>query len=154
MSHGMLCMPRVEYPTEGLGRAVGSIHCRINVVHTNNVAFMPFIECIELNINMTGAFHGMVLVDHLNRGLVINEQMGWSRAWIAEFMEHGAQIFYAFGSRNGANELGLSTTGCHHWHKLCMVGHSATCIGNDMASNGMMVNGHSMSSVDTTSQLE
>ena len=71
--YGTSCILGMKNLTKGLGCAIRRIHCDINVVHTNNVSFTSFVECIEVYVNMIGAFYEMILVDHFDRSLVVNE---------------------------------------------------------------------------------
>jgi hypothetical protein len=57
-------MTRVQSPTESFGRLISHIDNAGQMVHDNNAAASPFLNCKVLDVNMPGVRCGLSFVDH------------------------------------------------------------------------------------------
>ena len=71
MSHHAADMPGVENPAKRLGESVGRVDDSRDVAHFNVSSSFPVLDGKVLDVNVTGAISGNLVVDHKNSRHVI-----------------------------------------------------------------------------------
>ena len=99
-------------------------------------------------------FGWVILIDHLDGSLVVNEHLGCGLAGITKLMQNCPQVLDGLHSGDSADELCLGATGCNSGSQLGVVCYCTTSIRDDVSGHGTMVCGSCMSSINASVQLE
>ena len=111
MSHATASMARVEHPTKSFGHVVTQVDDTWAVTQDNVALIAPFLNGEVLNLDVARTRSGTRLVDHGNRGLIVNEKRGSTRTESVELLQHVTKVFGGLRACHGSIEFGLGRTG-------------------------------------------
>ena len=79
------------------------------MLEEQNTSVTPFLNGKMLNVNVSGARGGTIIIYHGDRGLIIHKEGSRSSERKMKIRENGSEIFRNLGSINTSNKFCLGT---------------------------------------------
>ena len=68
----------MEDPAQRFRQVVAGVQDARDVVHHNVSLVTPFLYSKMLNVNVSSPRRGLLLIDHVDRSLVVHHQLAWT----------------------------------------------------------------------------
>ena len=107
VAHASARMTRMEDPTQCLRQIVTDIEDTRTMAQDDVTFVAPLLDGKVLNLDMSSARSRPRLVDHRNRGLVVDKQWSGARTKSVEFLEHVTKVFCSLRAGDSGAELSL-----------------------------------------------
>lgn len=158
MSHQAADVTGVKDPSERLGVSIAWIDDARDVVHLDVPISSPLLDGEMLDINVSRARRGSVLIDHGDGGLVVYVERSRTILSKSQLSQDGAKVLGNFCSTDGSYKFALGRTGGNSGLELGLEGNSTTGKAKTIASNrstGLEVSGMSrIDEANKTAEIE
>ena len=132
MSHAAAGVARMKHPAQSFREIVADVHDSWAMVHNDITCVLPFLDGKVLNVDVTRARGGTRFVNHCNRSLIVNEQLGSTGSQGFQFLQNVAKAFDCLRADNCGTELSLSGTGCYWGLDATLASDGSTAKEDDM----------------------
>ena len=126
MAHDAATVSLMEDPAQRFCTVIRGVQNAGNMGHHNLLSVLPILDSKVLDINVARTLGWDLGVNHVDGGLIVHVNGGWSLWREAQFSEDGSEVLDLLGSSNSSKELCFSRTGGSDGLYLRFIGNSST----------------------------
>ena len=153
MAHDAATVSLMEDPAQGFCAVIRGVQNTGTIGHHNLLAVLPILDSEVLDINVARTLGWDLGVNHVDGGLVVHVDGGWSLWREAQFSKDGSEVLDLLGSSNSSKELCFSRTGGSDGLHLGFVGNGSTRQNEGIACGGTALAGIGMGSITVAMEV-